>query len=264
MLNRSDGAEGSLRRIVVLTAVVCVCLGAAAAWYWLRYEQEKPIPPSLNMSDRPEPYTTAEVDQMREAARRQAENGESLLPLFDTNAAKFNPAWLELKPTDVVADIGCGTGAAEVAVVEARVPFARWYLVEVHRPTAALAKHLISRAAPSVAARFEVKLTSTEEVQLPADSVDVMFMVNLRLAMPRLASDAPLSRGRVKRMMDSIHRVLRPGARLHLFEPTIDKNEQPYPMDQLVQNYLNHGFKVVKHQELVLHLRFHHVVLAAL
>ena len=162
----------------------------------------------------------------------------------------------------MVADIGCGTGAAEVATVEAGAPFARWYLVDIHRPTVELAHFLVSRAAPRVAGRFEVKLTSSDEIELPEGSVDVMFMINLRLAAPRLVTDPQPSPGWIEHMLRSVHRVLKPGARLHLFEPTNDDNGAPYPLELLTRNYLSHGFKLIKHRDIVMDIPFHHVILA--
>ena len=230
--------------------------------WMVRLGLQAPIPDTLTGFRRGRPYCAEDFRRLREAVDEQAARGESLLPLYDTDAAYFDPGRLKLKPTDVVADIGCGTGAAEVAALDRKVPFASWFLVELHRPTAEFALYAIRKTDPEAAGRFEIKINKDFGIGLSNRSVDVLFMINVKLASPRYRDDEGPSGEELKKMMDSLHNVLKPKARVHLFEPVRDERRDPYPLKLLIRNYLKSGFVLVKHEEIEMGERMHHVVLA--
>lgn len=164
-------------------------LGSLIGLFTLGFAEKSPIPASLDGSSRGKPYSADEIKRIKKIVRDRAGRGESLLPLFHSDAVNFKVAMLGLKPTDVVADIGCGTGAAEVAALKQGAQFSRWYLVDIHGPSVELARFILSSTAPKFAGRFKAKISKHSELGLPRESVDVMFMINVRLMAPRLVND---------------------------------------------------------------------------
>lgn len=110
---------------------------------------------------------------------------------------------MRLRPTDVVADIGAGTGYYSMKVA-AVVPRGKVFAVELQ---AELRNHIDRKIKERSVHNIEVVPGDTLGVNLPDNTVDFAFMVDVyhELAWPR-------------EMLQSIRSCLKPGGRLMLME----------------------------------------------
>jgi predicted methyltransferase len=110
---------------------------------------------------------------------------------------------MQLKPTDVVADIGAGTGFYTFQIAP-QVPQGKVYAVEVQDR---FVEQLRKRKEKVGAAHVEVVKGSSQRINLPDQSLDVALMVDVyhELEFPR-------------EVLQTIHQALKPGGRLILLE----------------------------------------------
>lgn len=110
---------------------------------------------------------------------------------------------LDLGPTHVVADVGAGTGYFAFRIAR-RVPAGRVYAVDVQPQMVEILRERIEERKLS---NVEAVLGTETDPKLPEASIDVALMVDVyhELSHP-------------KEVLESLHRALRPGARLVLIE----------------------------------------------
>ncbi len=110
---------------------------------------------------------------------------------------------LQLKPADIVADIGAGTGFYTFQIAP-RVPQGKVYAVEVQDR---FVEQLKKRKEKSGAAHVEVVKGGSQSINLPDQSLDVALMVDVyhELEFPR-------------EVLKNIHQTLKPEGRLILLE----------------------------------------------
>lgn len=154
-------------------------------------------------------------------------------------------AALELKPGDVVADVGAGTGRLEVALLERRVPFRRLYAIEMHPPTLEFLRWTLSAARLPQSDRVVPVQSDTGGLKLPQGSVDVGILLNTPIYLEEAGSPpewAATDRAAMRDLRDAV----RAGGRLHVFERT-DKLASlgGEPCAALAATLAKHGFAPV-------------------
>lgn len=117
---------------------------------------------------------------------------------------------LQLRPTDVVADIGAGSGYFTF-LISPRVPRGKVFAVDVQREFVDM---LLDSRIKKSALNVEPVLGTVQDPNLPADSVDVALLV-----------DAYHEFSHPHEMLLALKKSLRPGGRLILVEY---KAEDPY------------------------------------
>lgn len=128
-------------------------------------------------------------------------------------------AALAIRPTDVVADIGAGTGRLEVALLERGVPFARLYAVEPHPPSVEFLRWLLSNTRLPNADRVVPTPSQWHDVRLPRGAIDVAILFNT----PLFIEDPTLPeewRRNNRASLVTLRDAIGPGGRLHVFERT--------------------------------------------
>ncbi len=83
-----------------------------------------------------------------------------------------------LGPDDVVADIGCGTGFFEFAVLENRIPFAKLYAVDIDPDALEILRFVMDQAGWPGREKIALVLSRTDDVLLPPESIDVAFLID--------------------------------------------------------------------------------------
>jgi FkbM family methyltransferase len=191
------GAVRAARRTACLVAVAVALAGAAAAQEAAghHYEMRTPTRDGTGRF-----YMGREIAQVMghlaagwlERPEREREERTDLLL-----------AALRLEPTDVVADIGAGTGYFSFPMA-ARVPRGRVFAVDIQPEMLAIVEQ--RRRAAGID-NVEARLGSITDPGLAAASVDLMLLV-----------DAYHEFSHPREMGESMVRALRPGARLVLVE----------------------------------------------
>lgn len=125
-----------------------------------------------------------------------------------------NPiAWAELRPGEVVADLGCGAGIDTLLAAGAVGPTGRAVGVD-------LLPEMIERArayaAEANVENVEFHQAEMESLPLPDESMDVV-----------ISNGALNLSARKSRVLAEAHRVLRPGGRLCISDLTIREEELP-------------------------------------
>lgn len=113
-------------------------------------------------------------------------------------------ALLQLRPGDVVADVGAGSGYMTVKLARAVGPSGRVLAVDVQPE---MIERLTERMRAEMIANVTPILGATDDPKLPAGSVDLELMVDVyhELAAPQ-------------RMLQHLRAALKPGGRLVLLE----------------------------------------------
>jgi len=181
-------------------------------------------------------------------------DGEDITPLYMSTVPEIDFSRLKLKPSSVIADIGCGTGALEVALLERRMPFARIYAVDIHKRSLEFLEYVIEASRLEGREKITTVHSDYHDVKLPPASIDIVLLHNTRIGM---REGSPLQGEQLRqrdRLMVSIKEALRPGARVHVYEPTYTTGEipRPFPEENVSEPYLAHGFKQLSKERLLL------------
>ena len=126
---------------------------------------------------------------------------------------------LGIRPTDIVADIGSGTGAMAVAMLEHGVPFKRYWAVEVDRNPAAFMEEMLRLTAYPGREKIHPHMALPRDARLPAKTFDKIFVINV----PGL--DAKSDKGgvpvsvpaKVTAFYAGLARGLKPGGEIQVF-----------------------------------------------
>lgn len=128
---------------------------------------------------------------------------------------------MNLKPTDVVADIGAGSGYFTFRIA-AKVPQGKVLAVDIQPEMLAMVE---ARRLTENLGNVEGVLGDLQSTNLPADSVDVAFLV-----------DAYHEFSHPREMMQSIFTALKPGGRLILVEYRGEDDSVPIrPLHKMTQ-----------------------------
>jgi SAM-dependent methyltransferase len=112
-------------------------------------------------------------------------------------------AAIDLKPTDVIADIGAGSGYYSFRI-SPKVPQGKVVAVDIQQE---MLDFLKQRSAELKIRNVEPHLGAIEDLKLPAASLDAALMV-----------DAYHEFSHPKEMLASLHKALKPGGRIFLLE----------------------------------------------
>lgn len=162
----------------------------------------RPTTQPIYTTTRPSPDGIGKVYMGREIARVMSHEGSDWLERPDREqeeAPSKAIAMMELKATDVVADIGAGTGYFSFRLAR-KVPQGK-VLAEDIDPD--MIKDLAATIRKNGIKNVEPVLGTTEDPKLPAGAVDVVLMV-----------DAYHEFDHPREMMESIVRALKPGGRV--------------------------------------------------
>lgn len=157
----------------------------------------------------------------------------------------------ELEPDDVVADIGCGTGFFEFAMLENQIPFAGLYAVDIDPDALEILRFVMEQAGWPGREKVTLIHSRTDDVLLPPESIDAAFLIDSPFyvmrgdpnepgAKPPYAAPAaqplalkhgvpedrpadafqgePPGTQHPMACLRSLYQALRPGGRLHVYE----------------------------------------------
>jgi len=122
----------------------------------------------------------------------------------------------ELRPGAEIADIGCGTGFFEYAVLEHNIPVAKVYAIDIDSRALDVVRLVLEEVGYPDRAKIEAVLAKEDDMTLPEGSIDDVFVINLTSVY--LATGEDREATRQVAWIRSAHRALRPGGRLHIIE----------------------------------------------
>lgn len=182
-----------------------------------------------------------DVEAYKVTVRETVARGEPLHPLFGSRSrSALLVEKLALKPDDVVADIGCGTGAMELMMLETGVPFGKIHAVDVDGEVLQFLEFALAEARPPGVEKVEVVKSSYDDVSLPEGSIDVLFLLNTPFYLDdkgkRIRSPAGSA------CLRSIHRSLKPDGRLHVIERSLEPDKYSW-CDAIHETFSEFGFE---------------------
>ena len=127
----------------------------------------------------------------------------------------------DLKPGDVVADIGCGRGLFTFAFAERVAPGGTVLALDTNPGVLDFVDHERQQHA---GVSVQTRRSGQDEVDLPRESVDVAFLVEVFHAQAGTGKDTPACAGRQQqlRWLRSIYQALKPGGRLVIEDGRVD------------------------------------------
>jgi len=202
-----------------------------------------PVEPRLPSSfNRPDERDAAAYEA---EVRGAVEAGRSLAALYPARSrADAILDRLDLRSTDVVLDVGAGTGGLEVALLERGVVFERLIAADIDASALAFLDTVLSISGLEGAERVETRVTQTDDIGLPPESLDVAIVLN---APPIFLSQQGPGDGaeRTESCLRSIHAALKPGGRLHVFNHDADlpSGSSEGICDRIARVYAPLGFR---------------------
>jgi SAM-dependent methyltransferase len=209
--------------------------------------------------DRPEPAQVPSSfvePSERDVARYQAivretlSAGKPLHPLFGPRSRSERVVEkLALGPDDVVADVGCGTGALALLMLETGTPFQKLYAVDIDAPVIEFLTFMLDESKAPGRDRVETVVSTEIDVSLPPGSLDVLLMLNtpFYLTPEGQRTDDPKD----ALCLQSIRRSLKPDGKLHVFERALDPTAGDW-CAAIQQVIGEQGFRVVETEMLQL------------
>jgi ubiquinone/menaquinone biosynthesis C-methylase UbiE len=189
-----------LKQILMGLVVSCICLGL------LTFSVTSLAPTSPYTYKRPSADGTGKVYMGREIAQVMGYQGSTWLDRKNRDREE-NPQLLveelELKPTDVVADIGAGTGYMSFKIA-GKVPNGKVLAVDVQPE---MIQILGDRISTSGIANIQPMLGTEQNPQLTPNSINLAIFVDVyhELAYPR-------------EVMNNVAKALKPNGRIALVE----------------------------------------------
>jgi hypothetical protein len=132
------------------------------------------IPASL----RNEGDSEKEIARIKGIIKKTAATDKKIGPLYNPPHATRIPSLLSFGKDAVIADIGAGLGAFEIAMLESQRPFQKLFAVEIDRKTIQTLKYIIDETGLDASGRVEHVLSTSDNVSLPKNSIDLMVLIS--------------------------------------------------------------------------------------
>jgi len=143
-----------------------------------------------------------------------------------------------LRPGDVIADVGCGSGFFEYAVLELQIPAHKVFALDIEPRALEIVRFVLDEADYPDRGKIELVQSKRDDVTLPADSLDAAFVINTSIyAATEDENDAAVRLACLK----SLQRAIKPGGRLIVYENGTIFRETTF--DQKVSVLKDLGFR---------------------
>ncbi|MDP8223687.1 MAG: methyltransferase domain-containing protein [Candidatus Lernaella stagnicola] len=222
-----------------LLVIVCLLISIAAC-------QEpvlERVPRSFN-----DQVTVKMMKSYRRAVKRQAAVGLPLGALLG-GTAEFRQILqlLQFEPDDTIADLGCGTGALEVAMLEGEVPFARIYAVDVNQDALDFLQYAMDLYEFPHANKIETVLSTMDDVRLPANSIDVAVLLSIRAFDAKRNQNGILEvDGKGQDCLKTLANALRDDGRIVYVSGVVDGEPDEDLFERIAYSFEKAGVKTVE------------------
>ncbi len=244
----------SKRNTVAVTVALAAALTAAALWWQLTPEADF-IPPTIGAGEAQVYQTLPSLEKYKEAFRQRYRPGQDIRSYLASDARGVDPSIFDIKPHHVVADVGCGTGALVLILLQEKVAFSKLYAVDTLSDPLKYLRFMLEHTALPGREKVHTVRSHSDDVRLPAGSLDRVITINTRLGM-RSWEDAPNMK-----VVRTLRRAMKVGAVLHILEPKMyDWEGKVFPSKWVKEPYLEAGFELVSSKKANLSRDYYHVV----
>lgn len=204
-----------------------------------------------------EPSDRARAEQAKAQIKKAIEKGEKLHTIFGLRSRSPIVAdALELQASDVVADIGAGTGAFELLLLEESYSFDTLWAADIDADALAWFDWALTEAEIPGHQRVKTLHSSEQDVLLPPESVDKALLLNTPFYLT--AHGAPTTDPGSLRCMQTLVDAIRPGGMLVMAERHVTAKEDSVKLDDDPAERC--GAMVTSFTQLGLELRDHRMV----
>jgi SAM-dependent methyltransferase len=116
----------------------------------------------------------------------------------------------------VIADIGCGIGGLEVALLERSFAFGTLYAIEVDEHALEFMTWMLNETDLPGRERIQPMHTRGDDIGLAEETIDVAVLLNTPIYSPETGRRTMSQEG--ENCLASIRRALKPGGRLEVFD----------------------------------------------
>ena len=124
-----------------------------------------------------------------------------------------------IRPDDVVADIGCGTGALQIGLLEHRIPFGKMYAVDQQEGALALLNHTLSTTRYPGWKKITTHVPGKTDTRLPDGSLHRVLIVNvMQFIFDRSSGGLAGEQKAILGFLTSLKRALRPDGLVYQYK----------------------------------------------
>ena len=145
-----------------------------------------------------------------------------------------------------IADIGCGTGAFEIALLEKGIAFRKLYAVDIDKVALDFLSWMLGQVPYGGKENIETVLSSMEDVMLPPESIDVAVLINMSAFHAWTDDQGELTfSGKAEQCLRTLYSALKPGAKVASF--SFDTASES---SETVLQEMTHLYKVIGLQQI--------------
>ncbi len=203
-----------------------------------------------------------QIDKIKEIVGRQVASRGDLRALFRSDSVDLDfKKYMDISAEDTIADIGCGTGGLEIALLARKIPFKKLYAVDVDHYALEVMRYILDQSGLDGANRIELVQNTYSNVALKPDSIDVMILLNTPLYLETITEEGKRILDPNKRKtLESMREALKENGKLYLFEREEIFQGKGQPFDLMIPPFESVGFKAIHRERMRLENPHHHVV----
>ena len=249
------------RQKLILLVLGLLVGGVGGICFWWQWDSDSRqfIPPVPNFIDsgsdkKKGEQILAEYKEQFEA--HLEEHGNPMFALF--SEIKFlDYSSLGIRPDDTVADLGAGVGTLAMSMLYQRIPFAKLYSLDINPYSLKFLDYALERHPWEHPERVETVNSLRTDVTLPADSVEILFIVEVPAIYFALTQSgdyiaSPAALADMKRLFATIDKALTADGELHFIYPVTTPTSGECNPEELISALAEIGFDHVATRRLLL------------